>query len=68
MASFSGEKPAGSYTVPEESDTVTTLAPSCMAFSTAYWATLPEPETETVMPWKDWLRVLSISSAKYTVP
>ena len=33
--------------VPLESDTVMTLAPSAMAFSTAYCATLPEPETLT---------------------
>jgi len=47
---------------------VTTFAPSAIAFSTAYWATLPEPDTLTRMPWKDMPRVLSISSAKYTVP
>src|SRR3546814_6273181 len=29
---------------PWESETVTTLAPNCMHFSMAYWATLPEPD------------------------
>jgi hypothetical protein len=41
-------------TVPLESDTVTTLAPSAMAFSTAYCATLPEPDTLTRRPSNDW--------------
>ena len=68
MASFSGVKPSSSTMVPLESDTVITLAPRAIAFSTAYCATLPEPETETRRPWKDLPRVLSISSAKYTVP
>jgi len=57
-------RPSSSTTVPLESETVTTLAPSCIAFSTAYWATLPEPETETRMPSKERPRCLSISSAK----
>ena len=68
MASFSVVKPSSSMMVPLESDTVSTLAPSAMAFSTAYWATLPEPDTETRRPSNDLPRVLSISSAKYTVP
>ena len=68
MASFSGVKPSSSTMVPLESDTVMTLAPSCMAFSTAYCATLPEPETDTRRPSNERPRVLSISSAKYTVP
>lgn len=54
--------------VPLESDTVMTLAPSCMAFSTAYCATLPEPDTDTRRPSNERPRVLSISCAKYTVP
>ena len=30
----------------------TTLPPSWVHFSAAYWATLPEPETTTVLPSK----------------
>ncbi|MCY1543375.1 hypothetical protein D9M68_791920 [compost metagenome] len=60
-ASFSGVKPSSSITVPLESDTVTTLAPSAMAFSTAYWATLPEPDTLTRKPSKLRPCCLSIS-------
>ncbi|KAG0894114.1 hypothetical protein G6F32_017434 [Rhizopus arrhizus] len=66
--SFSCVKPASSTTVPLESDTVTTLAPSDMAFSMAYCATLPDPETDTRRPSNDLPTRLSISSAKYTVP
>ena len=53
-----------STTVPLESDTVTTFAPSAIAFSTAYCATLPEPETLTRRPSNDRPFCLSISSAK----
>ena len=67
-ASFSGVKPAGSTTVPLESDAVMTLAPHCMAFSMAYCDTLPEPETETVLPSSERPLRCSISRAKYTVP
>ena len=35
---------------PAESESVTTLAPSCMHFSAAYCATLPEPETDDAQP------------------
>lgn len=45
-------------------ETVMTLAPNDMAFSTAYCATLPEPETLTLRPSNELARVLSISSAK----
>ncbi len=62
--SFSWLKPASSTTVPFESDTVMTRAPSAMAFSMAYCATLPEPDTDTRMPSKDLPTRLSISSAK----
>ncbi|EWS63744.1 hypothetical protein Y695_03023 [Hydrogenophaga sp. T4] len=68
MASFSAVKPASSTMVPLESDTVITRAPSSRAFWTAYWATLPEPETLTRRPSNDLPWVLSISCAKYTVP
>ena len=54
--------------VPLESETVMTFAPMAMAFSTAYCATLPEPDTDTRMPSNERPRVFSISSAKYTVP
>ena len=47
-ASFSGVKPASSTTVPPESETVTTFAPRSSAFFTAYWATLPDPDTPAV--------------------
>ncbi|CFN66831.1 Uncharacterised protein [Bordetella pertussis] len=57
-------KPASSMTVPHESEIVTTLAPSAMAFSIAYWATLPEPDTDTRMPSKDRPARCSISCAK----
>lgn len=57
-------KPDSSTTVPLESDTVTTLAPSAMAFSIVYWATLPAPETDTRSPSKPSPRVCSISCAK----
>ena len=39
-----------------------------MAFSAAYWATLPEPEITTVLPSKLSPLVFNILSAKYTVP
>ena len=51
-------------TKPEESEKVTTLAPSSRHFSAAYWATFPEPEIATLLPSKLSSRVLSISSAK----
>jgi len=65
---LAGENPSGSYTVPPESDTVSTCAPSAIAFSTAYWATLPEPEMLTRRPSSDLPARRSISCAKYTVP
>jgi hypothetical protein len=46
MAKLFWVKPSSSTTVPLESDTVTTLAPKAMAFSIAYCATLPEPDTD----------------------
>ena len=56
--------PSGSWMYPDESESVTTLAPSCVAFWQAYCATLPEPEMQTVLPSKLSLRVASISCAK----
>ena len=50
--------------VPLESETVTTLAPSAIAFSTAYCATLPEPDTLTRRPSSERPEGLSISWAK----
>ena len=47
---------------------MTTRAPSSIAFSAAYCATLPEPEIDTRMPSKDFFSRCSIWSAKYTVP
>jgi hypothetical protein len=38
--------------LPSLSLALTTLAPSCVAFSIAYWATLPLPLTGTVLPLK----------------
>ena len=37
---------------------MTTLPPSWLTFSMAYWATLPEPETRTVLPLNDLPRVV----------
>ena len=45
QASFSALMPSLSTIVPLESESVTTLAPNWLSFSTVYWATLPEPET-----------------------
>ena len=63
-ASFSGVNPSMSTTVPLESDTVTTLASSAIAFSMAYCATLPEPDTLTRKPSNERPDGFSISSAK----
>ena len=49
---------------PSGPEIVTTLAPSSVAFWQAYWATLPEPEMQTVFPLNESLRVASISCAK----
>ena len=49
---------------PSESDNVTTLAPNCVAFSVAYCATFPEPETATIFPLKESFFVANISLAK----
>ena len=38
---------------PEESDRVTTLAPSSLSLATQNVATLPEPETTQVLPSND---------------
>ncbi len=54
--------------LPSLSLAVTTLAPSWVAFSMAYWATLPLPLTATVLPLKPVLLCFIISSAKYTQP
>lgn len=53
-----------STTVPLESDAVITRAPNSIAFSIAYWATLPEPETETRIPSKPIPWRFSIASVK----
>ena len=53
---------------PEESESVTTFPPNCVAFSVAYCATFPEPETATTLPAKESPLVANISLAKYTVP
>ena len=58
----------GSYIVPDESLSVTTLPPSCKTFSVAYWATLPDPDTATILFLKESPLVYNISSAKYTQP
>ena len=67
-ASFSRSIPAGSWITPPESDRVIGLAPKSSSFSTAYWATLPLPETRLTLPSRVSCRVCSISSAKYTAP
>ena len=54
--------------VPVESDSVTTLPPSCMTFSDANCATFPDPDTVTCFPLKVSRRVFSISAVKYTRP
>ncbi|MNL75004.1 hypothetical protein D3C87_2007320 [compost metagenome] len=51
-ASFSVVKPASSTTVPLESEAVITRAPNCIAFSIAYCATFPDPDTATRIPSK----------------
>ena len=56
--------PSGSWMYPDESESVTTFAPSSVAFMQAYWATLPDPEMQTVLPLKESPRVASISCAK----
>ena len=53
---------------PDESEKVTGLPPRSRTFSQANWATLPEPEMETVAPSKDLPLVANISRAKYTRP
>ena len=60
--------PFSSMMVELESHREMTLPPSSLTFSTAYWATLPEPLTATVLPLKSSPRVASISAAKYTQP
>ena len=67
-ANNSGVMPCATNSVPPESDSVSTFAPNCMAFSQAYCATLPEPETATVLPTRLSPRCSSISWVKYTVP
>src|SRR5262245_55025221 len=54
---FSPLMPSLSTIVPSESEIVTTLPPSWLTFSMAYCDTLPEPDTVTVLPSKDMLRV-----------
>ena len=51
----SGVMPFSSVAImqPLLSDREMTVAPSSMAFRAAYWATLPEPEIATRLPWKD---------------
>ena len=56
--------PSLSRMVPLLSDKVMTLPPSWLTFSMVYWATLPEPDTAQILPFRLSPRVLSISSAK----
>ena len=49
---------------PEESDKVITLPPSCITFSVAYWATLPEPETKHFYPLLNYYYALTFHSTK----
>ena len=49
-ASLAASIPAGSWIVPDESDMVTTRAPSWVSFSVAKVATFPLPETAAVAP------------------
>ena len=67
-SSFSLSMPSGSWMNPEESESVIALPPRRFMFSTAYCATLPDPDTNAFFPYTLSWRVLSISSAKYTVP
>ena len=60
----SAVNPSGACTAPFESETLMTWASSIIAFSTAYCATLPEPDTDTRMPSKLIPRRASISCAK----
>ena len=53
---------------PLESESVTALPPSWLILSTAYWATLPEPETRQRLPSTESFTLASIDSMKYTVP
>ena len=61
---FSVSIPSESWIYPFESLIVTTLAPSCIHFSQANCATLPEPEIDTILFFKLSSFVLSIFSAK----
>jgi hypothetical protein len=54
--------------VPPESDSVTTFAPMSSAFSVAYCATLPEPETVQTLPFIESPMWSSMFWAKYSVP
>ena len=44
---------AGTIRAPLESESETTVPPSSITLSAAYWATLPEPDTATRLPEKD---------------
>ena len=61
---FSPSMPFLSRMVPLLSETVTTLPPSWLTFWMVYWATLPEPDTAQILPFRLSPRVFSISSAK----
>ena len=53
---------------PDESESVNTLAPISIHFSVAYWATFPDPDITTDLPFSPWLKFFNISSIKYTTP
>ena len=57
----SGVMPSLDTTAPLESDSETTVAPSSIALSAAYWATLPEPVIATRLP-------LNVSSSGRPAP
>jgi len=56
--------PSSSTIVDSESHSVMTLPPIWLTFSTAYWATLPDPLIATTLFLKSRPRVASISAAK----
>ena len=57
-----------SYTQPEESEQVTGFAPICHAFSMAWMATFPAPDTATVIPRRSCPFASSIRRVRYNRP
>ena len=53
---------------PDESESVTAVAPRSLSFSIVYCATLPDPDMRHVLPSSASSRVSSICWAKYTAP